>query len=123
MTPSDPTTLVEVIEGYRKEGFDSDFSALDGALIRCEACAAESDATEFVIRSLRRLEGASDPDDNLAVVATQCPNCQAEGTLILGYGPMASGADTDVATSMKDERPTGPEGDGPQVSTPGAPGT
>ncbi len=50
------------------------------------------------------MEGASDPDDMLAVIATRCPRCHSAGTLILGYGPMASGDDTDVAKSMKDGR-------------------
>lgn len=104
MTPSDNTTLIEVIEGYRTSGFDSDFSTLEGAQIRCDSCGAESDAAQFVIESLRRLEGASDPDDMLAVIATECPACDAQGTLILGYGPMASGEDIDVSTAMQDGR-------------------
>ena len=102
--PSDGTTLVEVIEGFRKRGFNSDFSSLAGAKIRCESCGAETDAKEFVIERLRRMEGASDPDDMLAVIATRCPSCHSDGTLILGYGPMASGDDTDIAASMKDGR-------------------
>ncbi|CAN5640680.1 hypothetical protein BH10ACT2_BH10ACT2_22170 [soil metagenome] len=106
--PSDNTTLVAIIQGYRESGFDSDFSSLDGARIRCESCGAETDAAKFVIESLRRLEGASDPDDMLAVVATKCPACGAEGTLILGYGPMASGEDTDIASAMKDGRDQSP---------------
>ena len=64
MTPTDNTTLVEVIEGYRKSGFDSDFSTLEGAQIRCDSCGEETNAAKFVIESLRRLEGASDPDES-----------------------------------------------------------
>ena len=110
--PSDSTTLVEVIGDFRRSGFNSDLSSVAGAKIRCETCGTETDATEFVIKRLRRLEGASDPDDMLAVVATRCPVCHSDGILILGYGPMASGDDTDVAKSMKDGR-----GGGSQVST------
>ncbi len=106
--PSDHTTLVEIIDGYRESGFDSDFSALRGATIRCDSCGTEIAASEFVIQSLRRMEGASDPDDMLAVIATCCPICNADGTLILGYGPMASGDDVDVATAMADGRQDGP---------------
>jgi hypothetical protein len=39
------------------------------------------------------LEGASDPDDELAIAAIRCPQCQASGTLVLNYGPSASAAD------------------------------
>ena len=113
MTPTDNTTLVEVIEGYRTSGFDSDFSTLEGAQIRCDSCGEETNAAKFVIESLRRLEGASDPDDMLAVIATECPACDARGTLILGYGPMASGADIDVSTSMQDGREATAQDPGP----------
>ena len=123
--PSDHTTLVEIINGYRESGFDSDFSALEGAAIRCDSCGAETAAGEFAIQSLRRMEGASDPDDMLAVIATCCPICSADGTLILGYGPMASGDDVDVATAMEDGRHNGslaphssPADDHPTVDLP-----
>lgn len=105
--PSDYTTLVEVIDGYREGGFDSDFSALDGTKIRCESCGSETGASEFVIQSLRRMEGASDPDDMLAIIATTCPACGSDGTMVLGYGPMASGEDADVVTAMADGREVG----------------
>lgn len=119
---TDGSTLMEVIAGFRKRGFDSDFSALEGARIRCGSCESEIDAAEFVIQCLRRLEGASDPDDMLAIIATRCPSCAADGTLILGYGPMASGDDADVAVSMRDGRPQTTQGDDPSVSQSVTPG-
>lgn len=114
--PSDKTTLLAVLEDLRRRGFDRDFSTSAGAQIRCESCGTETDATEFVIERLRRMEGASDPDDMLAVVATACPVCKVQGTLILGYGPMASAQDIDVSSAMQDGR----EG---QVSPSATPGT
>jgi hypothetical protein len=54
--------------------------------------------------SLRRLEGASDPDDMVAIVAITCPNCAAQGTVVLGYGPMATLQDAEVLKELQDDR-------------------
>jgi hypothetical protein len=45
---------------------------------------------------LYRLEGASDPDDMVAVAALRCPSCKTRGTLVLSYGPETSAVDADV---------------------------
>lgn len=66
--------------------------------------------------SLRRLEGASDPDDMLAVVAVQCPECGRRGTVTLGYGPAASPPDGDVLRALDDRRG---HGDLPGHAAPG----
>jgi hypothetical protein len=102
--PSDNTTLTAVIDGYRDNGFASEFSPLDGSVIRCETCESEVAAGKFTIHSLRRLEGASDPDDMVAVVAITCPVCAAQGTLVLGYGPIASREESDILSALRDGR-------------------
>ena len=66
--------------------------------------------------SLRRLEGASDPDDMFAVVAITCPACSSKGTLILGFGPTAPAEDGDVLAALNDARHAG---DLPANSAPG----
>ena len=102
--PSDNTTLTEVVDGYRDSGFSGDFWAEEGASVRCGGCASVMDARRFVMHSLRRLEGASDPDDMVAVAATTCPVCNSNGTIVLGYGPMSSRTDADVLMAMQDFR-------------------
>lgn len=108
--PSDNTTLTAVIDEFRDAGFAADFEPLPGARICCHECGVEVRAAKFSYERLRRLEGASDPDDMLAVLATRCPGCCAKGTLVLGYGPMASSDDADVATAVNDGRETSPHG-------------
>lgn len=102
--PSDNTTLTVVIEGYRADGFDGDFFAEEGGHVRCGRCATVLDAGRLDMVSMRRLEGASDPADMMAVVATRCRSCGMQGTLVLGYGPMASPADNDVLLGLNDRR-------------------
>ena len=57
-----------------------------------------------MFRHLRRLEGASDPDDMLAVVGLACPHCSAQGTAVLGYGPEAAAVDAEVLERLEDAR-------------------
>lgn len=102
--PSDNTTLTEVVDGYRAAGYDGDFFAEEDARVRCGSCQSLMPADQLTKYSMRRLEGASDPDDMVAVVATVCPQCDAHGTLVLGLGPMASGSDGAVMTGMIDRR-------------------
>jgi hypothetical protein len=58
--------------------------------LRCEGCGAELEPSGVRVHELRRLEGASDPDDMIAVVAVECGVCNMKGTLVLHYGPEAS---------------------------------
>jgi hypothetical protein len=105
--PSDNTTLSDVLEGYADAGFGSNFGAQEGGTVRCDSCGAELDPGALAIRSVRRLEGASDPDDMLAVVALECPACGAAGTMVLGYGPASSDIDNDVLRALPEQRDGG----------------
>jgi hypothetical protein len=40
----------------------------------------------------------------LAVVGLACPHCSAQGTAVLGYGPEAAAADTEVLQLLEDAR-------------------
>lgn len=102
--PSDQTTLTEVLDAYAAGGFTGSFTAEPEAMVRCETCGVVSPAGKVSMSSLRRLEGASDPSEMMAVVALTCPACGARGTLSLTYGPMASGEDADLLAGLRDER-------------------
>ena len=103
-TPSDNTNLTEVLAGYEDSGFDGSFSPLSNETIECHSCGSTLPAAQFTMASLRRLEGASDPDDMIAVVAVTCPNCAVKGALVLGYGPTASAEDSDILAVLNDGR-------------------
>jgi hypothetical protein len=105
--PSDHTTLTDVLDGYAEAGFTSSFAAQEGGAVRCDSCGSELDPNGLEMNSLRRLEGASDPDDMMAVVALQCGVCGAAGTMVLGYGPAGSDVDNDVLLALQDRREEG----------------
>jgi ribosomal protein S27AE len=99
--PTDNTTLTEVLNGMRELGFGTSFTAQDGARLRCGHCEVTSAATAFVVEDTRRLEGASDPDDLVTVVAAFCPECGSGGSLVLGYGVNATPEDAAAAASLR----------------------
>lgn len=97
-------TILDVLGELESLGFTGQFMPREGGQVECLTCHRLSPADETVFRHLRRLEGASDPDDMLAVVGLACPHCGARGTAVLGYGPEASAVDTEVLELLEDCR-------------------
>ena len=47
-----------------------------------------------------RLEGASDPSDQVMIVPLRCTSCATPGTLVLKFGPEASIDETEVLLEL-----------------------
>jgi hypothetical protein len=101
--PSDRTTVTELLDGAEQRGYSEQF-VLAGDGVRCLLCREVRPASEYAFESLRRLEGASDPDDSQAVLAVHCPVCDAAGSLVLNYGFAASPEESDALAAMQDRR-------------------
>jgi hypothetical protein len=97
-------TILDVLGELESRGFTGQFMPREGGQVECLTCHRLSPADETVFRHLRRLEGASDPADMLAVVGLACPHCGAQGTAVLGYGPGATSVDTEVLELLEDCR-------------------
>ena len=97
-------TLREVLAALEQLGFTAQFMAREPTEIECAACHERHPASGALIHHLERLEGESDPDDMLAVVGLECPQCRARGTTVLGYGPEASLVDAEVLAALEDAR-------------------
>jgi hypothetical protein len=99
-------TLIDVLARFRHEGFAGSFTPLEargvsgGASLRCEQCRQEFAAEQPDVTELRRLEGASDPDDMLAAIALECPRCGARGSLVVNYGPTATTEEAAVLVAL-----------------------
>lgn len=104
---SDGTTLVEVIRTLEADGYTAQMAPREGGVVRCFACHTDSPAALAHIDALCRTEGASDPDDMVAVVALCCPNCRAKGTMTLKYGPAATCEEDEVLRLLDPEPLTG----------------
>lgn len=112
LAAGDQTTVVAVLASFEEAGFGPTLFATDDGRVRCTACRADSDPTDLKVEAIRRLEGASDPDDMQAVVAATCPSCDKQGTMVLHYGPGSSAGDADVLMRIGDAD----EGGGTPVS-------
>jgi hypothetical protein len=87
--PTEPS-LTDVLSSYSQAGFNSDAFAQADGMILCGSCQSSLAPGHIDVHSIRRLEGTSDPADNVGVVAIICPVCQAKATMVLKYGPEAS---------------------------------
>ncbi len=93
-------TLSEIIATLEANGFTGQMASRPDGMILCFACRQESAAVDFELQAQRRTEGASDPDDMLAIVGLVCPACGARGTAVLGYGPESSADDAEVLARL-----------------------
>ena len=89
-------TITEAIDEYEAQGFTGQFAPDTEGYLRCLTCDQRVHADEATVAELRRVEGVSDPDDMAAIAALQCPRCDAKGTVVLKYGPLASIEESDV---------------------------
>ena len=99
--PSDNTTLLEVLDELAEKGYGGSMWVTASGKLRCEGCSAEFEPSDVYVKELRRLEGASDPDDMLAVVAVECPVCSLKGTVVLHFGPWAPTEEMEALTHLQ----------------------
>jgi hypothetical protein len=98
--PSDYDTLQGVLAGLADAGFDGEADAREGGSVHWRRCGHEAPAGDVSVERLRRMEGASDPDDMLAAMGVTCPVCGDKASLVLSYGPTAGAADSDVMVAL-----------------------
>ena len=78
-------TLVEAINGLRKQGYVEDFN-LKEQCIECRSRDFILFHHEFEIDKYFRFEGASNPSDNSILYAISSKTSDHKGVLVNGYG-------------------------------------
>ena len=87
---------MQILAQLAIEGFATTSTpAWRGGVLRCSACRNFFEADQFPVASEHRVEGPRHRRPVLIVAAT-CPVCASGGVVVLGYGPEASSADSDV---------------------------
>lgn len=110
---SEAQTLGAVLTEMERAGFREQFAARPGGRIHCFSCGHDFAPEGATVETVRRLEGASDPADMLAVLPVTCPSCAGRGTLVLGYGPESTLEDSEVLAALPAaDRPPQPGSDG-----------
>ena len=79
----------------------SDFYALDGK-VGCPDCDQVVDPATLVVDELVRLEGDSDPDEELIVYALSAGPCGRKGTFTIAFGPSVTPDDQAIAAILRD---------------------
>jgi hypothetical protein len=99
--PSDNDTLTSVLQAYVDNGYAANMTVTDDGLLRCPTCRNEVPPDNTCLHALRRMEGASDPADMLAVLALECPKCGALGTAVVHYGPDSTEGEVTVLLAVE----------------------
>jgi hypothetical protein len=104
--PGVPTdrTLIEVLDDLREEGFTQDVQVTEDGRLCCRKCGHCVAAEDMELLTLRRVEGASDPGDEAAVLGLRCGGCGELGVAIVRYGPEAGPGDVIVLQHVNDRR-------------------
>lgn len=97
---TDGLRLDEALQALEGQGFFGVFKPLRGGRILCASCGFDAPANEVRVEAQHRIEGVSDPADNLLVVGLRCPGCNDRGTLTLAYGPRARRDEADVLLAL-----------------------
>jgi hypothetical protein len=103
--PSDNTTLTAVLDQFAADGYAANMVATESGQVRCPTCRTESDPRDVSLHALRRLEGASEPDEMQAALAMSCPSCGERGAAVVLFGPQASPGEAAVLNALEDRRP------------------
>lgn len=103
-TPTEDPTVTKMVAVSADAGYAYEFVVQSDTRIRCSNCQGLRHASEYSMDALRRMEGASDPDDTVAVIGVRCPACAAQGTMVLNYGPSGSPEEGDVLLAVHDNR-------------------
>ena len=96
----DGLTLSECLAHFEAKGYTGQFGAAEGGMVRCFSCHVDTRPEDVVLEGICRVEGVSDPDDMLAVVAMTCPHCGEKGTATFNYGPEAGPDEAAVLVAL-----------------------
>jgi len=97
------TTVSEVINLLRKEGYTEDFNLQENCL-ECKESLFKLNHDEFVIDKVYRFEGETDPADEATVYAISDHKHTLKGILVNGAGIYTDALTDEMLRSLKIER-------------------
>ncbi len=93
------TTLSEVLNNLREEGYTTDFNLGNNCLV-CSANMLEIHPEDFVVDRHYRFEGMSDPDDEAIVYAISSQKHGIKGVFVNGYGIYSDDASNEMLKTL-----------------------
>ena len=97
-------TIGDFLRGFAREGYTSTFDVKEGGRLECRTCGRSIPAERVTVRSMRRVEGVSDPADQSLIGALVCPNCGAHGTATFCHGAHCPPEHGEVLRRLHQER-------------------
>jgi hypothetical protein len=97
------TTMTEVINALRKNGYVEDFNLQQNSLL-CSGNHYSVFHDEFVIDQVYRFEGNTDPADEATVYAISSPKYNIKGVLVNGAGIYTDEMTDELLESLKIKR-------------------
>ena len=97
------TTVTEVINKLRKDGYAEDFNLQQNCLV-CQNGQYSVFHSEFVIDKVFRFEGNSDPADEATVYAISSPKYGIKGVLVNGAGIYSDEITDEMLSTLKIDR-------------------
>jgi hypothetical protein len=94
------TTVSEVINQLRKEGYVTDFN-LKVNCLECHGNYLQIFPHDFIIDKVYRFEGISDPDDEAIVYAISSPTHNIKGIFVNGYGIYSEKISNEMINALK----------------------
>ena len=91
-------TLVEAINGLKKEGYTVDFNLRENCIV-CKELEIFHD--EFQIDKFFRFEGDTDPADESILYAISSAKYNLKGVLVNGYGTSSDALTNDMLEKLK----------------------
>jgi quercetin dioxygenase-like cupin family protein len=95
------TTVSEVLNDLKKEGYTVDFNLQDNCLV-CHGNSLQIAPTEFQVDKHYRFEGQSDPGDEAVVYAISSAKHGVKGTLVNGYGISSEALGADMVKALQE---------------------
>jgi len=96
------TTVSEVLENLRKEGYTVDFN-LDETCLVCFENELKIHPDEFVVDKHFRFEGTTDPGDEAVVYAISSTKNNIKGTLVNAYGVYSNDLSNDMVRALQEK--------------------
>ncbi|MFS8616604.1 MAG: phosphoribosylpyrophosphate synthetase [Solitalea sp.] len=99
---SNLSTVTEVLNHLKAEGYTTDFNLQDNCLT-CHGNALQLRPDDFFVDKHYRFEGASDPGDEAIVYAISSPRHQLKGVLVNGYGLSSDERNHEIVSALNEK--------------------
>ena len=96
-------TLVATLDRLREAGYESDFVLEPGDIppgLWCRTCGRRHLPQRSEIVKVYRFEGPSSPEDEALLLVLVCPRCEAKGTAVTAYGPVATASEAELLMAL-----------------------